>query len=69
MNKITAALLILLAAACMLATACQSGSSSWTGENWKPVIGVQTADFELAGLDGQAVRLSYLQGRPVMVNF
>jgi len=61
MNKMLKAILLIILTWVLLVTSCSEPSVARVGE--------PAPDFQLQDLDGQAVSLSDLRGKPVMLNF
>ncbi len=68
MNRVLSAILVLILTAGLLIAGCSSPSKP-EGSGQAPQVGKLAPDFQLAGLDGQAVSLSDFRGRPVFLNF
>jgi cytochrome c biogenesis protein CcmG/thiol:disulfide interchange protein DsbE len=66
---LTATLLLVLGAALLLARPFGDSDSATTDGGRRPVVGEQVGDFAAPDVDGRAVSLSALRGRPVWLTF
>ena len=64
MNKVLKTILSIILTSVLLLVGCSVGSQSLGVR-----VGELAPDFQLQNLDGQATSLSYIRGRPVMLNF
>ena len=64
MNRMLMTIVLIILTSGLLITGCSAGSNQEGTQ-----IGSSAPDFRLQNLDGQAVSLSDLRGKPVMLNF
>ena len=70
MSKMPRALLLIILTLVLLVTGCSAGSTSSTGSEPSAArVGEPAPDFQFQNSDGQAVSLSDLRGKPVLMNF
>jgi len=68
MDRLLKIILSIILASALVSGVLIAGCSSPTPTQ-SPQVGKPAPDFELLGLDGQAVSLSGLRGKPVLINF
>lgn len=60
---------VVVALSLLMVVLAAAGCSGGSGVKQAPAVGRAAPDFQLESLDGQAISLAELRGRPVIINF